>query len=183
MRSAPTYYHQTFTNQIEFNFDPNTFVSQYINLNRSFAQGAELEAHARINARASLESSYLYTSTQILSTPQVFDPLQAAGAPLLRRPKHAGSLLLNYFGGRWGGDLGGSFIGRRADEDFYGYNINHAAGYARIDLGGWYALNHFATAYFQLENALNKNYNEVLGYPALPINVRAGLRFRIGGDR
>ena len=33
-----------------------------------------------------------------------------------------------------------------------------------------------------IENALDKKYNEVVGYPALPVNFRAGLRFRIGGE-
>ncbi|MEO8727151.1 MAG: TonB-dependent receptor, partial [Acidobacteriaceae bacterium] len=180
---AATYYHQQFTDQIAFNFNPATFFSQYINFNRSLAHGAEVELQTRINGRTSLQGSYFYTSTQILEAPESFDPQQSVGAPLLRRPKHAGTLLLNYSGTRWGGDVGGSFIGRRPDEDFYGYNINHAAGYALINLGGWYRINGFATAYVNIENALDKSYNESLGYPGLPVNFRAGMRFRIGGDR
>jgi iron complex outermembrane receptor protein/vitamin B12 transporter len=37
-------------------------------------------------------------------------------------------------------------------------------------------------AYANVENLLDKQYEEVTGYPALGINVRAGLRFRIGGE-
>jgi hypothetical protein len=33
-----------------------------------------------------------------------------------------------------------------------------------------------------VENFLNKRYQEVVGYPALKANFRAGLRFRFGGD-
>jgi outer membrane receptor protein involved in Fe transport len=91
-------------------------------------------------------------------------------------------LLLTYLSTRWGANLGGSFIGRRADSDFLGYGINHAAGYARVDLGGWYAFTSRITAYVNLENALDKAYQEVVGYPALGANVRAGMRFRIGGE-
>jgi vitamin B12 transporter len=36
--------------------------------------------------------------------------------------------------------------------------------------------------YANVENALDRRYNEVLGYPALPLNFRAGFRFRIGGE-
>jgi len=36
--------------------------------------------------------------------------------------------------------------------------------------------------YANIENALDRRYNEVVGYPALPINFRAGFRFRIGGE-
>jgi outer membrane receptor protein involved in Fe transport len=90
--------------------------------------------------------------------------------------------LLNYLGSRWGANLGGSFVGRRADSDFLGLGITHAAGYARVDLGGWYAIQSHVTVYATIENALNKHYEEVVGYPALGINFRAGLRFRFGGS-
>jgi len=33
-----------------------------------------------------------------------------------------------------------------------------------------------------VQNALDKQYEEVVGYPALGINFRAGLRFRVGGE-
>jgi outer membrane cobalamin receptor len=33
-----------------------------------------------------------------------------------------------------------------------------------------------------LENAFDKAYQEVVGYPAPGANVRAGVRFRIGGE-
>jgi vitamin B12 transporter len=52
----------------------------------------------------------------------------------------------------------------------------------RADLGGWYAINSRVTAYANVENVLDRRYNEVVGYPALPINFRAGFRFRIGGE-
>ncbi len=106
----------------------------------------------------------------------------SAGQPLLRRPKHSGSLLLSYLGRRWGGNLGGSFVGRRLDSDFLGFGVNHAAGYARVDIGGWFTFNSRITFYINLENALNKHYEEVTGYPALRANFRAGMRFRIGGE-
>jgi outer membrane receptor protein involved in Fe transport len=89
---------------------------------------------------------------------------------------------LSYLGSRWGGNLGTSFVDRRADDDFFGFGIDHAAGYVRIDLGGWYAVNSHFTAYANIENALDRRYNEVVGYPALPINFRAGMRFRFGGE-
>jgi outer membrane receptor protein involved in Fe transport len=181
------YFNNQFHNQIEFESIPPTFVGEFVNVNRSVAHGAEVEIQGRLMSRLAFDSSYTYTSTQILTAPlctpaNFCDPLFAAGSPLLRRPKHSASLLLNYLGSRWGGNLGGSFVGRRPDSDFEGFNINHAAGYVRADLGGWYAINSHVTAYANIENALDRRYNEVVGYPALPINVRAGFRFRIGGE-
>ncbi len=184
-----TYFNGLFRDKIDFNSltgtacpPPSAFCGQYVNVNEALAHGAELEFHGRPLSRLSFDGSYTYTSTQILEQPFAFDPLLEPGQPLIRRPKHSGTMVLTYLSNRWGANLGGSFIGRRPDSDFLGYNIDHAAGYARVDIGGWYAVTSRITGYVNVENALDKQYQEVVGYPALGINVRAGVRFRIGGE-
>ncbi|MGI9101227.1 MAG: TonB-dependent receptor [Terriglobales bacterium] len=180
-----TYFNNLFTNRIDFLVDPTTFVGQYVNINRALAHGAEAEFRARPTTRLNLDASYTYTSTQILSAPLAFFPELSAGAPLIRRPKYAGSLLATYAARKWGANLGGTFVGRRPDSDF-GLGlipaVTHAAGYARVDLGGWYDLTHRVTAYVRVENAFNRHYEEAAGYPALKANFRAGMRFRVGGE-
>jgi vitamin B12 transporter len=177
------YYNNQFRNQIDFEvLDPVTFIGRYVNINKSMAHGSEVELKGRLTNRLSLDGAYDYTSTQILQAPFALDTFHASGHPLIRRPKHSGSLLLAYFGNRWSGSLAGSFVGRRPDSDFLGFGFDHAAGYARLDLGAWYAINSRITPYFNVENILNKRYEEVLGYPALGINFRAGMRFRLGGE-
>jgi vitamin B12 transporter len=170
------YFNNLFHDQINYVIvDQVNFIGQYQNVDRSMAHGAEVRLAGRLSSRISLTGSYTYTSSQYLTG-------TSEGQPLLRRPKHSGNLLLTYLGSRWGADLGGSFVGRRSDSDFLGFNINHAAGYARVDLGGWYAINSRVTAYANVENALNDHYNEVVGYPTLTATFRAGVRFRIGGE-
>jgi outer membrane cobalamin receptor len=179
-----TYFNSQFHNIIEFqSLTPIT--GQYINLDRSLAHGAEVTFGARLHDALRLDASYTYDSTQILDAPLAFDPTSLPGQPLLRRPRHAGSLLLNYTSHRWGGILGGSFVGRRADSDFlFGAvpPVDHDPGYALVNLGGWLALNSHVTAYANIDNALDHRYEEVAGYPALKANFRAGVRFRFGGD-
>ena len=178
-----TYFNNLFHDQINYVIvDPNNFIGQYVNLNQALAHGAEVELQAKLRSRLLMNAAYTYTSTQVLENPAPFDPAVSPGSPLLRRPKHSATALLNYFGTRWGGNLGASFVGRRPDSDFLGFGITHAAGYIRTDLGGWYALHPRITAYLNIENALDRHYNEVVGYPALPITFRAGLRFRLGGE-
>ncbi|MFZ2084083.1 MAG: TonB-dependent receptor [Candidatus Sulfotelmatobacter sp.] len=178
-----TYFNNLFHDQINYEtVNPTTFVGEYFNVNQAFAQGAEVELQAKLRSRLLLSTAYTYTSTKILDDPAPIDSLYNPGQPLLRRPKHSATTLLSYLGSRWGANLSGSFVGRRPDDDFDGFNIDHAAGYVRVDLGGWYAINHRITAYANIENALDRRYNEVVGYPALPINFRAGFRFRIGGE-
>lgn len=179
---SANYYHNLFRDQIAFSFDPVTFTSQYINLNEALAHGAEVEFHSRPTSRLSFDAAYTYTSTQVLKAPLAFDPLLQAGSPLVRRPKHSGNLLVSYVAGRWGANLGGTFLGRKVDSDFLGLGVTHSAGYARLDLGGWYAIHPRVTAYANIENLLNRKYEEAAGYPALKANFRAGFRFRIGGE-
>jgi vitamin B12 transporter len=180
------YFNNLFHDQIEA-VPTSSGAYQFFNLEQSFAQGAEVELQGRIGPRLSLTTAYTYTSTEILEnaecTPEnPCDFPYAPGDPLLRRPKHSATTLLSYLGKRWSANLAGSFVGSRADSDFDGLNIDHAAGYVRADLGGWYAINSRVTAYANVVNALDRRYNEVVGYPALPVNFRAGFRFRIGGE-
>jgi len=183
------YFNDLFRNKVDFNFliapdCPNNgaFCGQYININEALAHGAEVQFNARPKSRISVNAAYTYTSTQVLKEPLAFDPILSAGQPLIRRPKHAATLLTSYLGHRWGADLAGSFVGRRADSDFFGYNVNHTPGYVLVNAGGWYAIHPRVTAYVNVENLLDRSYQEVTGYPALGINFRAGMRFRVGGD-
>jgi vitamin B12 transporter len=178
-----TYFNNLFHDQINYvTVNPITFVGEYVNVNRAFAHGAEAVLRAKLRSSLLLNAAYTYTSSQYLGNPAPFDPVYDPGQPLLRRPKHSATTLLSYLGSRWGATVGGSFVGRRADSDFFGFGINHAAGYVRADVGGWYAINSHVTTYVNAENALDRRYNEVVGYPALPVSFRAGVRFRVGGE-
>ncbi len=180
---SAVYFNDLFRNKIDFNFDQTCFCQgQYININEALAHGAEVQFNARPASRISVNAAYTYTSTQVLKEPLAFDPILSAGQPLIRRPKHSATVLTNYLGNRWGADLAGSFVGRRADSDFFGYNVNHTPGYVLVNAGGWYAIHPRVTAYVNVENLLDRSYQEVTGYPALKINFRAGMRFRVGGD-
>ncbi|HEY3929552.1 MAG TPA: TonB-dependent receptor [Candidatus Koribacter sp.] len=184
------YYNSIYRDQIQYFFDQNTFEAQYRNINRALAHGAEADLRARLTKDISATANYTYTSSQILdslpcSSAAGCDPsLFAAGAPLLHRPRHFGNVLLTYSKPRWGAQLGGVAVGRRADDDFSEapFPIRYAAGYARLDASGYYEIQRHVTAYVNVENLLNKYYNEVVGYPALGFNFRAGLRFTLGGE-
>ena len=184
------YFSNQFHNQIEFFTNPVDFTSQYKNLNKSMAHGAEVELHGQFGTHFSFTGAYTYTSTRIEDAPPCSPPfcdplIYGVGAPLLRRPKQAGTLLVTYTQSRFGASIATVAVGRRPDSDFlFGYipPIYYAAGYARLDLGGWYNVTRHVTAYANVNNALNNHYNEVLGYPSLKANFRAGLRFTLGGE-
>jgi outer membrane receptor protein involved in Fe transport len=51
-----------------------------------------------------------------------------------------------------------------------------------VDAGGWYRVERHVTIYANVENLLNRHYEEVLGYPALTASFRTGMRFHFGGE-
>ena len=188
-----TYFHNLFHNQIEYGTNA-AGLGQFFNVQESLAHGAETVIRGKLLKSVSLNASYTYLSSQYLEAPlctpaNFCDAVYQTGNPLLRRPKHSATTLLTYTGEKWGANLGGSFVGRRPDWNFPEYAgvtipaVYHAASYALVDMGGWYAINSHVTAYLSIGNALNAHYNEVVGYPALTANFRAGFRFRIGGER
>ncbi len=189
--ASADYFHNDFHNLIAFVFFPDG-TSQNRNLNQSLAHGAEFDFHARPTSAFRVDAGYTYLSTQVLvgtacdAFTVQFDFGTCVGGPLLRRPRHSGSLLFTWLRRRYGGTLGATFVGRRPDSDFtFGLiqpPIFHAAGYARFDLGAWFAFDRYLTAYASLNNAFDKAYEDVVGYPALGISLRTGLRFTLGGE-
>jgi outer membrane cobalamin receptor len=179
-----TYFNNLFRNQIGYLFDSSTGLYQLKNINEALAHGAELNLHAAPLRRLSLDAGYTYTASQYLKAPGAYYDVYAAGRPLVRRPKHSGTLMATWTTGKWGADVAGTFIGRRADSDFQVLRtpLKYAAGYGRVDVGVWRAINSRMTAYVNVGNMLNRHYEEVVGYPALRANVRAGMRFRLGGE-
>ena len=179
-----TYFNNLFHDQINYvvTNNPPNYPGEYVNVNEAFAQGVETVLQARFRPRLLFNTAYTYTSSQYLDNPAPYDPIYNPGQPLLRRPKHSATTMLSYLGNRWGANLAGSFVGRRADSDFDNFGIDHAAGYVRADLGGWFAITHRLTTYLNIQNALDRRYNEVVGYPSLPVNFRAGMRLRLGGE-
>lgn len=188
MSASATYFNNQFKNQIDFlTLNYTTYESQYINVNKSMSHGAELLLGAQPTSRLRLQGGYTYLSSQILDKPLCGDycnPLQAPGAPFVRRPKHSGVLSATWVGTRWGANVSGTFVGRRPDSDFMGLMppVTYAAGYGRLDMGMWRTLTSRVTAYFNVNNVTNRHYEEEAGYPALRTNFRAGMRFRLGGE-
>ncbi len=195
-----TYYNNLFRQQIVFNsflIGPFQTQSEFFNLGRSLAHGAEIEFHAKLRANLSLDGGYTYTSTQITKalpfctggafTGCNFFPEFTEGKPLLRRPRHSGNVLFSYSNSKWGATLGGTFTGRRPDSDFLalavvGLSADHTDAYARWDAGAWYEVHRHVTLYANAENIFDQSYQDVVGFKGQLATIRAGVRFKVGGE-
>jgi vitamin B12 transporter len=178
LRFESTFFHHEYRDQIAYkilSFSP--FFATYENLGKTRARGLELAMEAAPTSRTRLLGQYTFTDGEILISNSA-SPLYAPGEPLLRRPRHLASL------SGWTGfgpvQVGATwvYVGRRLDSDFLGIGLTESEPYSRVDLRGRIALRGGLEVFLASENLFDRQYQEVLGYPALGRTLRAGVRFR-----
>jgi len=192
-----TYFENRFRDLIVFQFDPLTFgpiklpggvLTNFINFDRASARGIELTGSARPMRQLRVTPTYTFLRSRL---DRAFDGTnREVGLSLLRRPRHSGSLEVAWVEVRYDLILDGLFVGERRDIDpVTGARFDLAGrpivndGYAKLNAAGAVHLTHFLSMFARVENLLNRNYEEVRGFPAYRLNFSAGLRIRIGGGR
>jgi vitamin B12 transporter len=116
------------------------------------------------------------------------------GARPFRRPPHSGFFSVEYNRPKFTVAFKGAMASRSDDSTFLdGFDVAGGNslilpnrdldfGYAKLDLGGTFAVTSKIVAFTQLENLLNNQHIGPIGFPGLPLTFRAGLKIRIGGD-
>jgi vitamin B12 transporter len=124
LRVSITAFHHEYRDQIAYTIvDWSTYEGTYVNLARARARGLEAALEARPEPHLRLLGQYTYLDGEILESPSGFDPVYAAGEPLLRRPKHQGSLTAQVSFPRWSAGATLVHVGERADSDFVGLGL------------------------------------------------------------
>jgi outer membrane cobalamin receptor len=184
LRASVTAFHHDYRDQIAYTVvDYNTFQGTYVNLAHTRAQGVEVALEARPITSLQLLGQYTFLDGEILASPSNFDPVYAVGEPLLRRPRHQGSLSAQLSFSRWSAGATLVRVGERADSDFVGLGLTRNPAYTRLDARARFRVAGPVEAFVAAENLLDAEYQEVLGYPALGRSVRGGLRLAVGGRR
>ena len=158
-----------------------------MNLARTRSQGLEASLEARPAAALQVLAQYTFQDGAILESPSGFDNVYAVGRPLLRRPRHQGSVSASWAFAR--GSVGATLVrvGQRTDSDFVGIGLGEGdlpyynPGYTRLDARARVRLGGAVEAFVVAENLLDAKYEAVVGYPALGRLVRGGLRLAVGG--
>jgi vitamin B12 transporter len=116
------------------------------------------------------------------------------GARPFRRPPHTGFFAVQYTGQRWTAALKGALSSRSDDSTFLGGSDQNDGNslllpnrdldphFAKLDAYGTYNATHHITVFTDLSNLLNDQHIGPIGYPSLPLTIRAGLKLRLGGD-
>ncbi len=151
----------------------NPFRGSFFNIGRSKAKGAEVIAELVPVRRLHAVASYTFLDSQIT---QRGAPNE--GQPLLRRPRHSGSLQIFWDWRQFDISSTTIYVGRRADNDFVGLRppLTSSRAYTRWDLTASFHSRYHMTYFAVLENLLNQKYMEAPGFPALRLTYRAGAR-------
>jgi vitamin B12 transporter len=145
-------------NLIDFSFVDG----RYVNIAEAVSEGAEVEVTADLLPWLGLHGSYAYIDAQT-----------GAGDPLLRVPRHSGTVSLSFTPyGPFSANLLARFNGEEED------SAGIIDPWSRIDLSAAYRLTPSAEVYGRLENLTNRSYQEVLGYGTAPRSGQVGVRLR-----
>ncbi len=158
--------------------DFNTFEGSFFNIGRSRARGIELSAQAAPGFGLTAAGGYTLLDSRVLKSTSPFSPVLREGQRLLLRPVHSGFLNISWTRGRLSLSANSTFVGRRTDSDFLGLGLTRNEGYTKLDLSGSFRFSANFTFFAAIENLLNQEYFEALGFPALKLNFRAGGTFR-----
>jgi vitamin B12 transporter len=139
-------------------------------------RGIELSGEWRPSDALRIGANYTYLDTR--------EPDAGAGDALreVRRPEHSANLYVDWRSDRV--TLGGSlaYVGARVDRDFDLFPA------PRVELGAYalasarvaFRLGGGVEAFARVENALDENYQDLVGYAAPGRSVHAGLRLSLG---
>jgi len=194
------YFRNDFHDIVSFAFvqTPNcpAFGGSFFNTDRAWAHGGSISFEGRATRWLRIEGNYTYDDTRVVRAgPQETDPSMIVGSRLFRRPLHSANLMANAHFQRMNWNFAGTYVGRRADSDFLSTLVNGVCqpgpgspcitsnpGYVRWDLANSYDLGHGFTTLARVENLFNNHYQDVVGFPALRLNWRLGMRYVWGRE-
>ena len=160
--ASVTLFDNRFTNLITY--DNAAF--RFGNIGEAHTRGLELSGSQRAGAWT---AEATYTFLRATEEP--------SGDPLVRRPKHSGSIALGYRAGAAGLQLVVAHVGSRPDvTDLFPFGGVFNRAYTKADFALRWTAGAF-TPYVKVENLTNTSYEEVFGYPSPKRRVLVGLRY------
>jgi len=191
-----TYFYNKFDDQIVTLGGSLTNLSTFVsdNLGNSRAQGLEASVRWRPTGSLQVSGEYSLVDTAILAldgSTVVQEPF-SVGQELLNRPKHSGGFNITWQRGRLmlnsNAYLRGQALNLEPNDGVFACELGlqclfPGKGYAVWNGGFSYRVIRGLEIYGHINNLLDKKYEEVLGYPALPLNFMAGVKFTFPAEK
>jgi len=155
------------------------------NVSNARAQGVELSGRWRPASGIAVHAAYTFLPTEILAVDRtsLAPPPFAVGDPLIRRPRHQGSLDVIASRSRLTGFLEVGARGRTLDiEPNYGASggLFPNPGFAVANAGVTVRVHRVVDVFVRGLNLFDRHYEETLGFPALERCGVAGVRLAFG---
>jgi vitamin B12 transporter len=139
------------------------------NIQRARTRGAEVSAQVLLPAAVQLRASYTYLEADNLT----------AGTRLLRRPRHrAGLDLARDFSPALSLGIGFAHTAQREDVHARTFRVVDQEDFSVVRAYGRWQLGDRLALRARIENALDEDYEEVNGYPALGVGGYAGVEWK-----
>lgn len=162
-----TWFENRFTDLIVSDFSRSP--SSVVNVGLASSKGAEVSLAWTLPARTSVRLAYTYLEAENRQT----------AARLLRRPRHSGSADV---GGEWipGVYLGAGLrvVAQREDVHAQTFRTIDGEDYTVARVYATWTLSDRLSLRGRLENALDESYEDVHGYPQLPLGAFASLEWK-----
>ena len=186
LRVSADYFYNSYYDIVSFSSFPPTptcpfGAGAFFNTDKARAAGAHGAFESKFWKWLRVTGNYTYDDSKVIKAPNFFDPTLAPGNRLAKRPLHSATLIANAHFWRTNFNLAGYYVGRRTDSDFLGLGITSNPSYVRWDLATSVALTQGLSGVVRVENLFDRHYQDAIGYPALGLNYRAGIRYTWGG--
>ena len=203
-RFSVTFFDNDFHNIVSFasvTSNPNcpAFFGSFFNTDKARAYGANSSFEMKVTSWLRVMGNYTYDDSLTQIGEGGFDdPSMLPGSRLFKRPLHAANLIGNAHFKRMNWNLSGTYVGRRADSDFdstfnsngtctvdypaQNFCITSDPSYVKWDLANSIDLGHGFSTVAIVDNLFNRHYSDAVGYPALRLNYRVGMKYTWGRE-
>ena len=199
LKVSVTYFHNDFHDIVSFseNLNPTMIcpfgAGSFFNTDKARAFGSNAAFESKLTNWLRIVGNYTYDDTKVLAAPNAFliDPTLEPGNRLIHRPLHSANLIFNATIRHMNWNFAGTYVGRATDSDFdsitvngvcTGFCIRSNPSWVRWDLANSITLGHGVSTIARVENLFNRHYEDAVGYPALRLNYRLGLKYVWGRE-
>ena len=181
------YFSQRFRDLIQFvSGGPPDFLGSFDNLTEAESNGFDVEMRLAPVGNLSASAGYTQARPRVTRVSPSYQGDLEPGDPLIRRPIHSGNAVVTWSSGSVGSvSLSASYSGDRPDMDFTQFPspVVTLPAYTRLDFSASREILRFAAGRSSLgltlrvENALDRDYEDVLNFPAPGRTVLIGARY------
>lgn len=165
VHAGVTYFHNDFSDLINFDF----LTSKFQNISSVETSGIETEISLFLSSKLNTGLTYTYLETEDETT----------GKELLRRPMHTYGLNVSWYPTeKYTIRMDLTYVGERRDTDFRSFPFKDVTldGYTKVDLSMHYKIHPSCELFGRVENLLDSEYEEVLGFQTARISGYGGLK-------